>query len=130
VIFGLVGGGLVGVIAGLAVVALPWSLLGLLAGMFLGPYVVPQRRRRLISLRAASLGTCGGILVSAFRHDRARATSGAVHGSITGLLVAAGLVLLLVGAVYLMPRTPAGSDDTDGEDDEFEGGDGLHLRRS
>ena len=134
VIFGLVGGGLVGVIAGLAVVALPWSLLGLIVGMFSGPYVLPQKRRRLISLRAATLGTCAGILISAFRHDRARATSGAVPGMITGLLVAAGLVLLLVGAVYLMPRSPTGSDDTDGEDDEFEGveegGDGLHLRRS
>jgi len=32
-----------------------------------------------------------------------------------------------------MPRSPAGSDDTDGENDEVEGGeeggDGLHLRR-
>ena len=131
---GLVGGGLVGVVAGLTVVSLPWSLVGLIVGMFSGPYVLPQERRRLISLRAASLGTCGGILVSAFRHDRARATSGAVPGLITGLLVAAGLVLLLVGAVYLMPGSPTGSDDTDGEDDEFEGveegGDGLHLRRS
>ena len=82
---GLVGGGLVGVVAGLTVVALPWSLLGLIVGMFLGPYVLPQGRRRLVSLRAAALGTCGGILVSAFRHDRARATSGAVPGSITGM---------------------------------------------
>jgi hypothetical protein len=131
---GLIAGGLVGVVAGLMVVSLPWSLVGLIVGMFSGPYLLPQERRRLISLRAASLGTCGGILVSAFRHDRARATSGAVPGMITGLLVAAGLVLLLVGAVYLMPRSPKGSDDTEGEDDEFEeveeGGDGLHLRRS
>ncbi len=142
VIFGLVGGGLVGVIAGLTVVALPWSLSGLIAGMFLGPYVIPQRRRRLISLRAASLGTCGGILISAFRHDRARATSGAVPGLITGLLVAVGLVLILAGAVYLMPRAPTGYDETDEEADEFEdeeqdeddpvddGGGGLQPRRT
>ena len=72
--------------------------------------------------------------ISAFRHDRARATEGAVSGAITGLVVAAGLALLLVVAVYLMPGAPMGHDDTDGEDDEFEGveegGDGLHLRRS
>ena len=120
VIFGLVGGGLVGAIAGLTVVALPWSLLGLLAGLFLGPYVLPQKRRRPVSLRGASLGTCGGILVSAFGLDRARATAGAFSGAITGLAVAAGLVLLLVGAVCLIPRAPLGYDDTDGDDDEFE----------
>jgi hypothetical protein len=90
-----------------------------------------------VSLRAGALGTCGGLLISAFRHDRARATAGAVSGSITGLVVAAGLILLLVGFVYLIPRAPMGYDDTDVEADEFEGGEeeeddhgGLRLRRS
>lgn len=137
-VFGSLGGGLVGVVAGLTVVALPWSLLGLVVGMFLGPYVIPQRRRRLVSLRAAALGTCGGVLISASRHDQARATEGAVSGAITGLVVAAGLALLLVGAVYLIPRAPTGYDDTDVEADEFEDveeegedhGGGLRLRRS
>jgi hypothetical protein len=119
-VFGSLGGGLVGVVAGLTVGALPWSLLGLIVGMFLGPYVLPQKRRRSVSLRAAALGTCGGVLISAFRQDRARATEGAVSGAITGLVVAAGLVLLLVGAVYLIPRAPTGYDDTDVEADEFE----------
>ncbi|HEX8200686.1 MAG TPA: hypothetical protein VF590_09375, partial [Isosphaeraceae bacterium] len=109
-VFGSLGGGLVGVVAGLTVVALPWSLLGLIVGMFVGPYVLPQQRRRLVSLRAAALGTCGGVLISAFRQDQARATAGAVSGTITGLVVAAGLVLLLVGFVYLIPRAPIGSD--------------------
>ena len=59
-VLGSLGGGLVGVVAGLTVVALPWSLLGLIAGMFLGPYVLPQKQRRLVSFRAASFGTCGG----------------------------------------------------------------------
>jgi len=88
-----------------------------------------------VSLRAGALGTCGGLLISAFRHDQARATEGAVSGAITGLVVAAGLVLLLVGFVYLIPRTPMGYD---GEEDEFEDvdeegedqGGGLRLRRS
>jgi Calcium binding len=133
-VLGLLGGGLVGVVAGLTVVALPWSLLGLIAGMFSGPFLLPQKRRRLVSLRAAALGTCVGVLISAFRHDRARAIAGAVSGSITGLVVAAGLILLLVGFVYLIPRTPMGYD---GEEDEFEDVDeegedqgGLRLRRS
>jgi hypothetical protein len=138
VTFGLVGGGLVGVLAGLTVVALPWSLLGLLAGMFLGPCVLPQKRRRPVSFRGASLGTCGGILVSAFGLDRARATAGAFSGAITGLAVAAGLFLILVGAVCLIPRAPLGYDDSDGEVDEFEEvaeegedhGGGLHSSRS
>ena len=90
-VFGLLGGGFVGVVAGLTVVALPWSLLGLIAGMFLGPYVLPQKQRRLVSFRGASFGTCGGLLLSAFRHDQARATSGAVSGAITGLVAAAVL---------------------------------------
>jgi hypothetical protein len=88
-----------------------------------------------VSLRAAALGTCGGVLISAFRQDQARATAGAVSGTITGLVVAAGLVLLLVGFVYLIPRAPLGYD---GEADEFEGveadeddgGVGLRPRRS
>src|SRR5262249_40031152 len=45
---GLVGGGLVGVVAGLMVVSLPWSFVGLIVGMFVGPYLLPQGRRRLI----------------------------------------------------------------------------------
>ena len=62
--------------------------------------------------------------------------AGAVSGAITGLVVAAGLVLLLVGAVYLIPRAPTGYDDDDEEADEFErveededDGGGLRLRR-
>jgi hypothetical protein len=134
-VFGSLGGGLVGVVAGLTVVALPWSLLGLIVGMFVGPYVLPQQRRRLVSLRAAALGTCGGVLISAFRHDQARATAGAVSGTITGLVVAAGLVLLLVGFVYLIPRAPMGydgeADEVEGvEADEDDGGVGLRPRRS
>ena len=133
-VLGSLGGGLVGVVAGLTVVALPWSLGGFIAGMFLGPYVLPQKRRRLVSFRAASFGTCGGVLISAFRHDQARATVGAVSGAITGLVVAAGLVLLLVGAVDLMPRAPTGHDEEadefeKGEEDEDHGGGGLRLRR-
>jgi len=131
--FGLVGGGVVGAVAGLTVVALPWSLLGLLAGMFLGPYLLPKRQRRRVSFRVASFGTCVGILVSAFRHGQARAASGASSGAILGLVVAAGLVLLLVGAVSRMPGRPIGHD-IDDEDDEFEGaerpGGGLRLGRS
>jgi hypothetical protein len=132
-VLGSLGGGLVGVVAGLTVVALPWSLLGLIVGMFLVPYVLPQKRRRLVSFRAAAFGTCGGILISAFRQDRALATAGAIFGAIIGLIVAAGLVLLLVGAVYLTRRAPMGDD---GEADECEkveeeGDDpgGLHLRQ-
>ena len=133
-VLGSLGGGLVGVVAGLTVVALPWSLLGLIAGMFLGPYVLPQKQRRLVSFRAASFGTCGGVLISAFRHDQARATAGAVSGAITGLVAAAVLLLLLIGAVYLIPRTPMGDDEEDEvfekveEEDEDHGG-GLRLRR-
>ena len=132
-VLGSLGGGLVGVVAGLTVVALPWSLLGLIAGMFLGPYVLPQKQRRLVSFRAASFGTCGGVLISAFRHDQAGATAGAVSGAITGL-VAAVLLLLFIGAVYLIPRTPMGYDEEDEvfekveEEDEDHGG-GLCLRR-
>ena len=131
-VLGSLGGGLVGVVAGLTVVALPWSLLGLIAGMFLGPYVLPQKQRRLVSFRAASFGTCGGVLISAFRHDQAGATAGAVSGAITGL-VAAVLLLLFIGAVYLIPRTPMGYDEEDEvfekveEEDEDHGG--LRLRR-
>ena len=136
-VLGSLGGGLVGVVAGLTVVALPWSLLGLIAGMFLGPYVLPQKQRRLVSFRAASFGTCGGVLISAFRHDQARATAGAVSGAITGLVAAAVLLLLLIGAVYLIPRSPMGDDEEDEvfekveeveEEDEDHGG-GLRLRR-
>jgi hypothetical protein len=131
---GSLGGGLVGVVAGLTVVALPWSLLGLIAGMFLGPYVLPQKQRRLVSFRAASFGTCAGLLISAFRHDQARATAGAISGAITGLVAAAVLLLLLIGAVYLISRTPMGYDAEDEvfekveEEDEDHGG-GLRLRR-
>ena len=132
-VLGSLGGGLVGVVAGLTVVALPWSLLGLIAGMFLGPYVLLQKQPRLVSFRAASFGTCGGVLISAFRHDQARAIAGAVSGAITGL-VAAVLLLLLIGAVCLIPRTPMGDDEEDEvfekveEEDEDHGGD-LRLRR-
>src|SRR5208337_3794936 len=113
-VLGSLGGGLVGVVAGLTVVALPWSLLGLIAGMSFGP--------------------CGGVLISAFRHDQARATAGAVSGATTGLVAAAVLLLLLIGAVYLIPRTPMGYDEEDEvfekveEEDEDHGG-GLRLRR-
>ena len=75
-VLGSVGGGLVGVVAGLTVLALPWSLLGLITGMFLGPYLLRQKPRRLVSFRAAFLGTCIGLLISAFRHDPVLATAG------------------------------------------------------
>jgi len=133
-VLGSLGGGLVGVVAGLTVVALPWSLLGLIVGMFSGPYVLPQRRRRSVSLRAAALGTCGGVLITAFRHDRVGATAGAVSGTITGLVAAAGLILLLVGFVYLIPRTPKGCDGEEAEFEEVEeeedGHGALRLGRS
>jgi hypothetical protein len=50
------------------------------------------------------------------------------------LVVAAGLVLLLVGAVDLMPRAPMGRDEEAdeferGEEDEDHGSEGLRLRR-
>ena len=100
-IFGGIAGGLVGVVAALTIVALPWSLLGFLAGLFLGPYVLPREQRRSVSFRVASFGACAGIVFAAFRHDQARAAAGAVSGAITGLAVAPGLFLLLLGAVYL-----------------------------
>jgi hypothetical protein len=124
---GLVGGGLVGVAAGLTIVSLPWSFVGLLIGMFLGPYVLPQGRRRLISLRAAALGTCGGILVSSFRHDQARAVSGAVPGLITGMIVGAGLLLALIGSLSLFPAWPMESDRT--EDGPGEPGGRMRMAR-
>ena len=112
-VLGSVGGGLVGVIAGLTVLAVPWSLLGLITGMFLGPYLLPQKQRRLVSFRAAFFGTCIGLLISAFRHDQVLATAGAVPGAITGLVSATVLFLLFIGAVYLIPRTPMEYDDVD-----------------
>ena len=134
---GSLGGGLVGVVAGLTVVALPWSLLGLVAGLFSGPYVLPKKQRRRVSFRAASFGTCVGILASAFRQDRARATAGAISGAIIGLLAAAGLVAILVGVVYLTTGTEGGHDESDEEDVELEDSEGeaedqdgnLRLRR-
>jgi hypothetical protein len=117
---GSLGGALVGVVAGLTVVSLPWSLLGLIAGLFLGPYVLPKKQRRRVSFRVASFGACVGILASAFRHDQARATAGAITGAVIGLLAATGLLLLLVGVVYLTPGREREYDKTDEEDDEFE----------
>ena len=133
-VLGSVCGGLVGVIAGLTVLALPWSFLGLITGMFSGPYLLPQEQRRLVSFRAAFFGTCIGLLISAFRHDQVRATSGAVLGAITGLVAAIVLFLLFMGAVYLIPRMPMVYDEEDelfdrvDEEDETHDG-GLRLRR-
>ncbi len=104
-VLGSVGGGLVGVVAGLTVLALPWSLLGLITGMFLGPFLLLQKPRRLVSFRGTFFGTCIGLLVSAFRHDQVQATAGAVPGAITGLVTVTVLFLLFFGAVYLIPRT-------------------------
>jgi Calcium binding len=118
-VLGSLGGGLVGLVAGLTVLALPWSLLGLIAGLFLGPHVLAQKQQQLVSFRGGALGTCGGILISAFRHDQGPATAGAVSGAIIGSVAAAGLLLLLSGAAYLIPRTPMGLDPED-EDEEFE----------
>jgi hypothetical protein len=106
--------------------------LGLVAGIFLGRFVLPQEQRRWSS-RTGLLGTCAGILVSAFRHGQTHATAGVVSGAITGLIVFAGLVLLLIGTRYLLPRAPIRYDETDevekvGEEDEDHGG-GLRLRR-
>jgi hypothetical protein len=63
-------------------------------------------------------------------------------GSITGSVVAVGLILLVVGAMSLMSREPTGYDEADEEDDGVEdeewdeddpvdGGDGgLHPGRT
>ena len=117
----------------MTVVALPWSLWGFIAGTFLGPHVLSQKRRRLVSFRAASFGTCGGVLISAFRHDQARATVGAVSGAITGLVVAAGLSC---SSWCRGPdaEAPMGHDEEADEfekveEDEDHGGGGLRLRR-
>jgi len=112
-VLGSVGGGLVGVVAGLTVLALPWSLLGLITGMFLGPFLLLQKPRRLVSFRGALFGTCIGIFISAFRHDQVRATAGAIPGAITGLVAVTVLFLLFIGAVYLIPRTPMEYDEID-----------------
>ena len=116
-LLGLIGGGLVGMVAGLSVVALPWSLLGFFAGLFLGRYVFRRAQQRSVSFRGAFLGTCGGTLLSAFRQDQIRATAGALSGSIAGLAVAIGLLVLVVVVGFGMPEAPSGYDDAD-EDDE------------
>jgi hypothetical protein len=116
-LLGLIGGGWVGMVAGLSVVALPWSLLGFFAGLFLGRYVFRRAQQRSVSLRGAFLGTCGGILLSAFRQNQTRATAGALYGSIAGLAVAIGLLVLVVVVGFGMPAVPSGYDEAD-EDDE------------
>ncbi|SIO61089.1 Calcium binding [Singulisphaera sp. GP187] len=106
-------GGLSGVIAGVAAVALPWSLVGLVAGILWGRHLSARPRRLLALLRTGSyalLGSCCGILVSAFKHDQARATAGAVSGILIGLAVVAGLILLRI-MIGLIKSRPTGVDE-------------------
>jgi hypothetical protein len=112
--------------------------LGMIGAFVLGRYGFmfgAVNRLRYGAFLGVVFGSLGGGLISAFRQDRARATAGAVSGTTIGLVVAAGLVLLLAGFVYLIPRASMGYD---GAVDEFEGveedddvgGVGLRPRRA
>ncbi len=101
------GGGLLGVIGGLAVVALPWSLLGMLVGMFLvGPIVFRRGARRSVSLRGMLLGICCGLLFAAFRHDASQATKWAIAGAVIGILGVCGPFVLLTCLALLWGSRP------------------------
>jgi hypothetical protein len=101
VILGLLGGGLLGVVAGLMMVAFPWSLAGAIAGALVGPHLMAKRRRRPGSMLGAVLGILGGTLVAAFRQDPTRATAGANSGLITGMIVGAGMFIALTASSSL-----------------------------
>ena len=73
VVFGLVIGGMVGMLAGMTLVALPWSLVGLAVGWIVGPHLLGSRRRVLGTYLGMVLGTCVSIVFLAFRQDQGRA---------------------------------------------------------
>jgi hypothetical protein len=116
-------GGLLGVLAGMAVVAFPWSLLGIVVGLIVGPRLVAKQWRRLGSYLGTVLGICGSILVVAYRHDPGQATAGMRSGSIIGLIAGVVLFLALIGSLSLFPPGPMESDGTEDEASAPEGDD-------
>ena len=94
---GLVIGATFGVFAGLLILAFPWSLLGIVAGLVMAKFLVPGTVLRL--LMGTILGPSFGILFASFRQDGDRAIVGALAGSIVGLVAGAGLPLALIGLV-------------------------------
>lgn len=124
VALGLFGGGLLGVLAGLSIPALPWSLAGGIAGVLVGPNLVAQERRPLGSFLGTIAGTCGGILYLAYERDRERALAGVSYGVLIGMVVGSGLLPALIGSSHLLPRMSSESD----EPDEDDGGDVLPMK--
>ena len=102
-IMGALVGGSAGALVGLGVLAFSWSLLGCIAGLLFGHYVLPTAWRGSTSWRWALLGAIGGILISIFRTDQAPATSGAIIGGIAGFLITVALASLLIGLNLLVP---------------------------
>lgn len=115
---GAMGGGLFGVIGGLAVVALPWSLLGMLVGMFLvGPFVFRRGARRSVSLRGMLLGICCGLLFAAFRHDVSQATKWAIAGVVISILGLCGPFVIMACLAHLgKPAVPGPNRQVAGVD--------------
>lgn len=103
-ILGLLVGGLLGVLVGLTIPALPWSLAGGIVGVIAGRTLVAEGWRSLGAVLGAIVGTCGGILVLAFRRDQAEATDGCLSGGILGVIVGSVLLAALAGSLHLLPR--------------------------
>jgi hypothetical protein len=120
---GLGVGWLFGTLIGLVFVTLPWSLLGAIAGMLVGPYLVAKRRQPSRSLRGAVLGLCCGILLSAYRQDQSRAIAGGVSGLIAGAVVGAGFFPALIVAVSFLPRMKSRSGSPGQEPDALDDSD-------
>ena len=134
---GLVIGGLLGAFAGLTILAFPWSLIGILAGVTVGRILIAQERRVLRSLMGMLLGPCSGIFVAAYRQNEDRAIRGAFSGAILGVIVGAGLLLVSIVALNAMPTVPRNFEvmneepdesEEEEEDDDDDGG-GLRVRR-
>jgi hypothetical protein len=132
-IVGLAVGAVIGAFAGLTILAFPWSLMGIIAGVVVGRTLIARERRVFRSLMGIILGTCGGIFVAAYRQDGDRAIRGALSGAIFGVAAGAGLLLVLIVALYAMPAVPRhfvvmneeAVDEGEGEDDDG----GLRIRR-
>ena len=130
---GLVVGAALGAAAGLTILAFPWSLIGIIAGVIIGR-MIARERRVAGTLVGITLGTCSGVFLAAYRQGEDRAIRGAISGVIPGLVVGAGLLLILIVALLAMPTVPRrdeGLDDfEDEEEDNGYGGGGLRVRRS
>jgi hypothetical protein len=101
---GLLGAGTLGVVAGLSVWALPWSLVGAIIGSVIQWSLTMPERRSMGLFPGIAIGSLVGILVRADRTGSVGVPTGASYGTMVGAVLGVLLIPALMAWLLQLPE--------------------------